>query len=69
MFSIKNSDTSVVMGQDKLSRIRATGAEVLCALDNSCLAHIGGLSSRARTGIKMMHVAEILASREAGQRV
>jgi L-lactate dehydrogenase complex protein LldE len=69
MFSIKNSDTSVAMGQDKLSRIRATGAEVLCALDNSCLTHIGGLSSRARTGIKMMHVAEILASREVGQRV
>jgi L-lactate dehydrogenase complex protein LldE len=69
MFSIKNSDTSVVMGRDKLSRVRATGAEVLCALDNSCLTHIGGLSSRARTGIKIMHVAEILASREAGQRV
>jgi L-lactate dehydrogenase complex protein LldE len=69
MFSLKNSDTSVVMGQDKLSHIRATGAEVLCSLDNSCLTHIGGLSSRAKTGIQMMHVAEILASHEAGQRV
>ncbi|NNN08132.1 MAG: (Fe-S)-binding protein [Acidimicrobiaceae bacterium] len=69
MFSIKNSDTSVAMGRDKLARIRSTGADVLCALDNSCLTHIGGLSSRAKTGIKMMHVAEILASREGGPRV
>ena len=69
MFSIKNSDTSVAMGRDKLARIRTTGADVVCALDNSCLTHIGGLSSRARTGIKMMHVAEILASRESSSRV
>ncbi len=69
MFAIKNSDTSVAMGQDKLARIRATGADVVCALDNSCLTHLGGLSSRARTGITMMHVAEILASRDGGARV
>ena len=69
MFAIKNSDTSVAMGQDKLSRIRATGAEVLCALDNSCLTHIGGLSSRAHSSLKIMHVAEILASREELTRV
>ncbi len=69
MFSIKNSDTSVAMGRDKLARIRTTGADVVCALDNSCLTHIGGLSSRAKTGIRMMHVAEILASREGSSRV
>jgi L-lactate dehydrogenase complex protein LldE len=69
MFSIKNSDTSVAMGKDKLSRIRATGAEVLCALDNSCLTHVGGLSSRAHSSLKIMHVAEILASREELTRV
>jgi len=69
MFSIKNSATSVAMGQDKLSRIRATGADVLCALDNSCLTHIGGLSSRAHSSLKIMHVAEILASREELTRV
>jgi L-lactate dehydrogenase complex protein LldE len=69
MFSLKNSDTSVAMGRDKLSHLRSTGADVLCALDNSCLTHIGGLSSRAQTGIKMMHVAEILASHEGSARV
>ncbi len=69
MFSIKNADTSVAMGKDKLAHVRATGADVVCALDNSCLTHLGGLSSRARTGITMMHVAEILARRDGGARV
>jgi L-lactate dehydrogenase complex protein LldE len=69
MFSIKNSDTSVAMGQDKFAHVRATGADVLCALDNSCLTHIGGLASRAKSGIKIMHVAEILASREGAAHV
>ena len=69
MFAIKNADTSVAMGRDKLARVRATGAEVLCALDNSCLAHIGGLASRARLAITVMHVAEILASRRGAANV
>jgi L-lactate dehydrogenase complex protein LldE len=64
MFAIKNSDTSVAMGDDKLAHVRASGAEVLCALDNSCLTHIGGLSSRAKSPLRIMHVAEILASQE-----
>ena len=39
-----------------------TGAEVLVAGDNSCLMHIGGLLSRQRAGVRVMHLAEILAS-------
>lgn len=69
MFALKNPDTSVAMGRDKLAHIRATSADVVCALDNSCLTHIGGLSSRAQTGLRMMHVAEILASRDRSPRV
>lgn len=62
MFSLKNAETSVAMGRDKLAHVRATRAEVLCALDNSCLTHIGGLASRARSDLRIMHLAEILAS-------
>ncbi len=69
MFALKNSDTSVAMGRDKLSHIRASGADVVCALDNSCLTHVGGLASRARTDLRIMHVAEILAHREEVPRV
>ena len=69
MFSLKNADTSSAMGSDKLAAVRASGAEVLCALDNSCLTHIGGLASRARSPLRLMHLAEILASREGSARV
>lgn len=64
MFSMKNSDTSVAIGLDKLTDIRCTDAEVVCALDNSCLAHIGGIASRNRSGLRFMHLAEIIAHDE-----
>ncbi|MGB9376379.1 MAG: (Fe-S)-binding protein [Mycobacteriales bacterium] len=64
-FAVKNSDTSIAMGSDKARRVRETGAEVLVAGDNSCLMHIGGLLSRQRSGVRVMHLAEILASAEA----
>lgn len=63
-FAMKNADVSVAMGNDKTRHVRATGAEVLVAGDNSCLAHIGGLLSRQRAGVRVMHLAEILASTE-----
>jgi L-lactate dehydrogenase complex protein LldE len=54
----------VAMGTDKTRHVRETEAEVLVAGDNSCLAHIGGLLSRERAGVRVMHLAEILASTE-----
>ncbi|MFB9839198.1 (Fe-S)-binding protein [Actinoallomurus acaciae] len=63
-FALKNPDVSAAMGADKVARIRQTGAEVVCAADNSCLAHIGGLLSRLRTGVRPLHLAEILAAAE-----
>jgi Fe-S oxidoreductase len=63
-FAMKNADTSVAMGSDKARHVRETGAEVLVAGDNSCLMHIGGLLSRGRSGVRVMHLAEILAATE-----
>lgn len=63
-FALKNPDTSNAMLADKVHHVRATGAEVLCAGDNSCLMHIGGALSRMRTGIATRHLAEILAATE-----
>ncbi len=63
-FAMKNADTSVAMGTDKVSHVMSTGAEVLTAADNSCLMHIGGLLSRGRSPIAAVHYAEILASTE-----
>ncbi|MFI0408819.1 (Fe-S)-binding protein [Actinomadura sp. 3N508] len=60
-FAMKNADVSVAMVADKVRHIRGTGADVVCAVDNSCLAHIGGALSRLRGGVRTMHLAEILA--------
>ena len=64
-FALKNSDTSVAMGSDKAWRVQETGAEVLVAGDNSCLMHVGGLLSRQRAGVRVMHLAEVLAATES----
>jgi L-lactate dehydrogenase complex protein LldE len=63
-FAVKNADTSVAMGSDKARHVRGTGAEVLVAGDNSCLMHVGGLLSRQRAGVRVMHLAEVLAATE-----
>jgi L-lactate dehydrogenase complex protein LldE len=63
-FAVKNADTSVAMGSDKVRRVRDTEAEVLVAGDNSCLMHLGGLLSRQQAGIRVLHLAEVLAARE-----
>ena len=65
-FAVKNADVSVAMGADKARHVRDTDAEVLVAGDNSCLMHVGGLLSRQRSGVRVMHLAEVLASTEAG---
>ena len=61
-FAMKNADTSVAMGSDKARHVRESGAEVLVAGDSSCLMHVGGLLSRQRAGVRVMHLAEVLAA-------
>ena len=67
-FAVKNADTSVAMGADKARHIRETGAEIVVAGDNSCLTHIGGVLSRQRSGVRTVHLADILASTEGAVR-
>jgi L-lactate dehydrogenase complex protein LldE len=62
---VKNADTSIAMGSDKARHVRETGAEILVAGDNSCLMHVGGLLSRQRSGVRTMHLAEILAATDS----
>ena len=61
-FAVKNADTSVAMGLDKVDDVVRSGADVLTAGDTSCLMHIGGLLSRRGSPVRVMHLAEILAS-------
>jgi L-lactate dehydrogenase complex protein LldE len=61
-FAVKNAEVSSAMLADKVRAVLDTGAEIVCAADNSCLMHIGGALSRQRTGVRSMHLAEVLAS-------
>jgi L-lactate dehydrogenase complex protein LldE len=63
-FAVKNSDTSTAMLTDKLRRILDTRADVCTAADSSCLMHIGGGLQRSKAGVRVMHLAEILASED-----
>ena len=49
---------------DKLRHVLDTRAEVCTAVDTSCLMHIGGALRRQRAGVRVMHIAEILAAQE-----
>jgi L-lactate dehydrogenase complex protein LldE len=63
-FAVKNADVSTAMLSDKIRNVLDTRAEVVCAVDSSCLMHIGGGLARGRTGVRTVHLAEILASTE-----
>ena len=68
-FALKNSDTSTAMLADKMRHVLSTGAELCTAGDSSCLMHIGGGLSRMRTGVRTIHLAEILAATGSDTRV
>ncbi|HEY0309188.1 MAG TPA: (Fe-S)-binding protein [Acidobacteriaceae bacterium] len=66
-FAVKNPDVSGAMLAEKQANILSTGAEVVTAVDNSCLMHIYGGLHRASSQVRTLHLAEILASQERAQ--
>jgi L-lactate dehydrogenase complex protein LldE len=66
-FAVKNADVSGAMLADKVTALLETKAEACTACDNSCLMHIEGALHRQKSGVRTMHLAEILAGEEAGQ--
>jgi L-lactate dehydrogenase complex protein LldE len=77
-FAVKNAAVSLAMLEDKCRAILATGAEVVTAVDASCLLQIGGGLSRLAPpapgggpAVRAVHLAQILAARQgsaAGRR-
>ncbi len=63
-FAIKVPEVSTAMAADKVRHVQDTGAQYVCAVDASCLMHIGGALSRLRAGIGTVHIAEVLAAEE-----
>jgi L-lactate dehydrogenase complex protein LldE len=64
-FAVKNADVSAAMLAEKDSCVIQTGAEVVTALDNSCLMQIYGGLHRSGSPVRTLHIAEILASESA----
>ena len=61
VFALKYGDISGEIVRKKAEAIESTGAATVCAADLGCLLNIAGRLQRAGSGIKVRHVAEILA--------
>ena len=62
-FSIKFPKVSVSMLDEKIECIVNSGADTVVSSDMGCLMNIGGALSRRKIPVKVMHLAELLASR------
>ena len=60
-FAVKNADSSLAIGADKVAAILDSGAEYCVAVDASCLMHIGGILRRRHLPPRTIHLAELLA--------
>ncbi len=62
MFAVSQEPVSCMMGLDRIRDHQQAGTQVLTAADMSCLMHLDGLIRRNGDSMRVMHVAEILAS-------
>ena len=61
LFSIKYSEISERMADDKIADAQNAGAEMIASADLGCLLHLEGRIARRGLPIRTMHIAEILA--------
>jgi len=62
-FSVKYPDISAALLEDKVKNILASGAETVVGCDMGCLINIEGMLHRKGLPVKVMHIAQLLASR------
>ena len=61
-FSVKYPEISVAILDQKIEAIERAGVQAVVAGDASCLMQIGGRLSRKGSTVRVMHLAELLAS-------
>ncbi|TKJ40629.1 Fe-S oxidoreductase [candidate division LCP-89 bacterium B3_LCP] len=59
-FSVKFPELSSAIGLQKLSNIQSTEAQIITAVDDSCLMHLEGLIKKRGMGLRTMHVLRIM---------
>ena len=64
-FSVKMSDISTAMLEEKLANIELTGAKTVIASDTGCVMHMQGGLRRKGSDVQVVHIAEVLAGRIA----
>jgi L-lactate dehydrogenase complex protein LldE len=62
-FSVKYPDISTAMVDEKIRNIIDSGADTVTGCDISCLMNIQGRLSRMESPIKVLHIAQLLASK------
>jgi L-lactate dehydrogenase complex protein LldE len=63
-FSVKYPEISVAIVDQKIEAIESSGVDAVASSDASCLMQIGGRLARAGSRVRVLHLAELLASRD-----
>ena len=61
-FAVKFEPISIAMGNQKINNASDTGATLLISTDMSCLMHIDGCAKHEGKQMRIMHLADVLAS-------
>lgn len=61
-FAVKFEAISIAMGEQKIINASTTEADYLISTDLSCLMHLDGYIRKNGNKIKIMHIADVLAS-------
>jgi len=61
-FSVKHEAISTAMAEQKVNNALETGAEYIISTDSSCLMHQEGFIKKHKLPIKVIHIADVLAS-------
>jgi L-lactate dehydrogenase complex protein LldE len=61
-FAVKFEPISIAMAQQKVGHAIATGAQYIISTDLSCLMHLDGYIKNKGLDLKVMHIADVLAS-------
>ncbi len=68
-FSMSEAAVSARMGQDKVTRQAASGAEFVVSADMSCLMHPAGSAARHGVAMQYVHIAQVLHCKALNARV
>ena len=61
-FSVNYPDISLALVDDKIDNILKSGADTVVGCDASCLMNIRGRMSRRKEQVRVLHIAQVLAS-------